>query len=130
MSRATSEKWADSVDEEPEEEAGEEEKQEAENESEGGKAEEQRRGAEQFDGEGGKKQETKEVAKKKVMLRLEPSASNVADLGTKHFTKERFDALRGMADVVQVGSRNIVKYVEQLRVTRKRHLGSHELNPA
>ena len=63
------------------------------------------------------------MAKKKVMLRREPSASNVADLGTKHFTKERFETLRGMADILQAGSRNIVKYVGTITCDDKEALG-------
>ena len=51
------------------------------------------------------------VAKKKVTLKREPSISNVADLGTKHFTKERFEALRKMVDMEAVNGRNSVRYI-------------------
>ena len=40
-----------------------------------------------------------------------PSISNVADLGTKHFTKERFEALRKMVDLEAISDRNSVRYV-------------------
>ena len=63
------------------------------------------------------------MAKKKVRLRREPSASDVADLGTKHSTKERFEALRRMADIVQAGDRNIVKYVKTIGFDEKEALG-------
>ena len=36
--------------------------------------------------------------------------SNVADLGTKHFTKERFEALRKIVDMEEIG-RNSARYV-------------------
>ena len=39
------------------------------------------------------------VAKKKVTLKREPRISSGADLGTKHVTKERFEALRKMVDM-------------------------------
>ena len=51
------------------------------------------------------------VAKKKVALKREPSISNVADLGTKHFTKERFEALRKMVDMEAISDRNSVRYI-------------------
>ena len=63
------------------------------------------------------------VAKKKVTLKREPSISNVADLGTKHFTKERFEALRKMVDMKAISDRNSVRYIlVRSRVTRLRHL--------
>ena len=48
----------------------------------------------------------------------------VADLGTKHSTKERFEALRRMADIVQAGDRNIVKYVRTIGFDEKEALGA------
>ena len=51
------------------------------------------------------------VAKKKVTLKRKPSISNVADLGTKHFTKERFEALRKMVDMEAISDRNSVRYI-------------------
>ena len=51
------------------------------------------------------------VAKKKVTLKREPSISNVANLGTKHFTKERFEALRKMVDMEAISDRNSVRYI-------------------
>ena len=51
------------------------------------------------------------MAKKKVTLKREPSISNVADLGTKHFTKERFEALCKMVDMDAINDRNSVIYI-------------------
>ena len=45
-----------------------------------------------------------------------------ADLGTKHFTKERFEALRKMVDVEAICDRNSVRLLVRSRVTRMRHL--------
>ena len=49
--------------------------------------------------------------REKVTLKREPSISNVADLGTKHFTKERFEALRKMVDMEAISVRNSVIYI-------------------
>ena len=46
------------------------------------------------------------VTKKKVTLKRDPSISNVADLGTRHFTKERFEALCKMVDMEAISGRN------------------------
>ena len=48
--------------------------------------------------------------KKKVTLKREPSIPNVADLGTKHFTKERFEALHKMVDMEAISDRNSVRH--------------------
>ena len=56
------------------------------------------------------------MAKKKVTLKREPSISNVADLGTKHFTKERFEALRKMVDLESVNGRNSVRFFGTITV--------------
>ena len=50
------------------------------------------------------------VAKTKVTLKREPNISNVAYLGTQHFTKERFEALRKMVDMEAISDRNSVRY--------------------
>ena len=62
------------------------------------------------------------VAKKKATLKREPSISCVADLGTKHFTMERFEALRKMVDMEAINDRNGVRFFVRSRVTRMRHL--------
>ena len=49
--------------------------------------------------------------RKKVPLKRETSISNVADLGTKHFTKEWFEALRKMVDMEAISDRNSVRYI-------------------
>ena len=48
--------------------------------------------------------------RKKVTLKREPSISNVADLGTKRFTKERFEALREMLDMEAIRDKNCVRF--------------------
>ena len=58
------------------------------------------------------------VAKKKVTLKREPIISNVADLGTKHLTEERFEALRKMVDMEAISERNSVRYIGMITCDR------------
>ena len=44
-------------------------------------------------------------------MKREPSISNVADLGAKHFTKERFEALRKMVDMEAINNRHSVRFI-------------------
>ena len=62
------------------------------------------------------------VAKKNVTLKREPRIFQRCRSGTKHFTKERFEALRKMVDMEEIGDRKSVKYVGTITCGEKEAL--------